>query len=719
VTRSEDVGDRSHLDTITGLGTSTVHFDVADLVSIDTGVGKNLLVEELLGTSVGMGDRYGLSRVVGSSAKDASEDVVLVGKCILVSLEDDGTNTITTAVTIGSVVVGLAGTSLGQELTLGKTGENVRVGKDVQTTGTSSVTVTGPQRSAGKLDSGKRRRASSVDRVRRTAELEVVVDATGSESTYTTSDEVGVDVLGSVDLTPIIRGLTVEGTDAVELGRGSTVRDVTRLLEGLVGGDKSQTTHGISLSSLTGRHVEEARVEKTRLVDEATEGSVGLVLALSGRIAVSVGVETVGGDLAVNIKTLLEKFPESLSAGSAGETSRHTDNGNLVVLGTAISGISDGRLPSRVVNERDRRLATSLDGGDEAVGNIADTNAEDLGGSVGAGSDLGNTLLKEAVPTNGGSEHVVEGQLEELVGVLGDVAHASRARVDQRAGLVSLEELGRVLSDDGLDVSTAVEVLGVVRSEDGNLDAVVLANSLRLFEEALGGGRRTADGDGHGANSADVSVAGGGNASSLVESTQGILGGLLVDASDDGRPALLGHEVLTQCGSGVVDADTSAEGDTDSLNTKSDELIKRSGGSDGSSSEGSSAESKDASVGSRRKLASVLGEVTDVVTKLGDGDQGALEVRKLQTLLVVEVEQVVEGHEIWNGIALRARELGNLCAHGNDGTLQEVEDKSILGSQDHLTEQRVLLGGLIAEKKNVRHFDEKDLVSSVIVGELG
>jgi hypothetical protein len=299
------------------------------------------------------------------------------------------------------------------------------------------------------------------------------------------------------------------------------------------------------------------------------------------------------------------------------------------------------------------------------------------------------------------------------------VAHASRARVDQRTGLVSLEELGRVLSDDGLDVSTAVEVLGVVRSEDGNLDAVVLANSLRLFEEALGSGRRAADGDGHGANSADVSVAGGGNASSLVESTQSLLGGLLVDTSDNGRPALLGHEVLTQCGSGVVDADTGAEGDANSLNTKSDELIERSGGSDGSSSEGSSAESKDASVGSRRKLASVLGEVTDVVTKLSDGDQRALKVRKLHSLLVVEVDQVVEGHEIRDSIALRARELGNLCAHGNDGALQEVEDKSILGSQDHLTEQRVLLGGLIAEKKNVRHFGEKELVCSVVVGELG
>ena len=329
------------------------------------------------------------------------------------------------------------------------------------------------------------------------------------------------------------------------------------------------------------------------------------------------------------------------------------------------------------------------------------------------------TLSSRRLPTNGGSEHVVQGQLEELVGVVGNVAHASRARVDQRARLVSLEELGRLLSDDGLDVGTAVEVLGVVRSVDGNLDAVVVANSLGLLEEALSGGRGTADGDGHGADSTDVGMAGGGDTSSLVECAQGVLGRLLVDTGDDGRPALLGHEILAQRSSGAVDADTSAEGDADGLNTESDKLIESSGRSDGSSGETSSAESKNASVGSRRKLVGVLREVSDVVTKLSDGDQRALEVGKLQALLVVKIDQVVEGHKIRDGIALRTRELGNLSAHSNDGALQEVEDKSILGSQDHLTEQRVLLGGLIAEKKNVRHFDNKRLICSVVVEELG
>ncbi|KAG9966746.1 polyketide synthase, partial [Aureobasidium melanogenum] len=366
----------------------TVHLDVADLMGIDTSIGEDLLVKELLSASVRVSDRNSLSRVVGSSAKNASKDIILVGKRILVSLEDNGTTTITTAVTISSVVVSLARTCLGQELTLGKTRENVRVGKDVQTTSTGSVAVTGPQRSAGKLDGSQRRRTSSIDRERRTTELEVVVDATGCESTHTTSNEVGVNVLGSVDLTPIVRGLTVEGTNAVKLGGGGTVGDVTRLLKSLVSGDKSQTTHRISLCSLTGGHVEEARVEKTRLINKATIRSVRLVLALSRRVAVSIGIETVRGNLAVDIETLLEKFPKSLSAGSAGETTRHTNDGNLVVLSATVRGISDSRLPSRMVDERNRSLATSFDGRDEAVRYVADTNAEDFSGSVGVGGDL-------------------------------------------------------------------------------------------------------------------------------------------------------------------------------------------------------------------------------------------------------------------------------------------------------------------------------------------
>jgi hypothetical protein len=167
VAGSEDIGDRGHLNTVTGLSTSTVHLNVADLVSINTSVSEDLLVKELLCTSVRVSDGYSFSGVVGSGTKNATKDVVLIVDGILVTLEDDSTASITTAVSISVVVVGLARAGLGQELTLGKTGENVRVGQDIEATSASSVTVASPQGSAGELNGSERRRASSVDGVRR------------------------------------------------------------------------------------------------------------------------------------------------------------------------------------------------------------------------------------------------------------------------------------------------------------------------------------------------------------------------------------------------------------------------------------------------------------------------------------------------------------------------------------------------------------------------
>jgi len=156
VARSEGVGDRGHLNSVTSLGTSTVHLDVGDLVGVNTGISEDLLEKVLLGTSVRVSDGDSLGRVVGGSTKNATKNVVLVSNSVLISLEDDGTGTVTTAVTIGIVVVGLARSGLGQELTLGQTRENVWVGQDVETTSAGSVTVTGPERVTRNVDGSER-----------------------------------------------------------------------------------------------------------------------------------------------------------------------------------------------------------------------------------------------------------------------------------------------------------------------------------------------------------------------------------------------------------------------------------------------------------------------------------------------------------------------------------------------------------------------------------
>jgi len=374
---SKGVGDRGHLNTVTSLGTSTVHLNVDNLVGISTSLSENLLEEELLVTSVRVSDRNSLSGVVCTRTENATQDVVLVGNGIVVTLEDDGCTSITTAVTVSVVVVSLARTSLGQELTLGQTRENIGVGHDVETTTDGSVNITSPEGSAGKLDSGHGRRTGGIHREGRTAELEVVVDTTGSESTHTTSDEVGVDVLSSVNLTPIVGSLTVESTNTVKLGRGSTVGDVTGHLKSLVSGGQSKTTHRVSLSSLTRRHVEETRIKQSRLLDETTVQGVGLVLALTSGIVVSLGVESVRGNFAVDIKTVHEELPKSFVGSSIGETTSHTNDGNLVVLGAAIGRefLVD---PGVVVLESRVGDTTSLESRGQAVGNVGNTDSVNL-----------------------------------------------------------------------------------------------------------------------------------------------------------------------------------------------------------------------------------------------------------------------------------------------------------------------------------------------------
>jgi len=534
VARSEGVGDRGHLNTITSLGTGTVHLNVRDLVSVNTSVSEDLLEKVLLGTSVRVGDGDGLSGVVGSGTKNATKDVVLVGNGVLVSLEDNGTSTVTTAVTVGVVVVGLARTGLGQELTLGQTRENVWVGQDVETTSTGSVTVTSPERVACNVDGSERRRAGSVNREGWTAELEVVVDATWSEGTYTTGDEVRVDVLGGVDLTPVIGGLTVESTDTVQLGGWSTVCDVTRHFEGLVSGDKGKTTHWVSLSSLTRRHVEELWVEKTWLVDEATEWGVGLVLALSRWVAVSISVETVGWDSAVNVESLLEELPESLVGGGAWETTGQTDNGDLVVLDATLDGsIVTSVLPGRLVDDGNFLLATSLQGRDERVGDVVDAHSEDLGWSAGVGGDLADGLLEEEVPANLVLEHVGKGHAEELESVLGGEGLAGSRRVNERGWLVGLEDSGDVIAQDAVDIGIGVKVSSVVWSVNWDSNAGVLANSLGGLEETLGGGWRTADGNSHGTDSADPGLVEGRDTGLLVEGIKRSLNVLLGDTSNN------------------------------------------------------------------------------------------------------------------------------------------------------------------------------------------
>jgi hypothetical protein len=83
------------------------------------------------------------------------------------------------------------------------------------------------------------------------------------------------------------------------------------------------------------------------------------------------------------------------------------------------------------------------------------------------------------------------------------------------------------------------------------------------------------------------------------------------------------------------------------------------------------AETDHASALRRGKLIRVLGEVANEVAQLSDGGEGRLEHGDLVTLLVVEVEQVVDGHEVGELLLLAGRQLLDLIAKGSRSALQE------------------------------------------------
>ena len=77
-----------------------------------------------------------------------------------------------------------------------------------------------------------------------------------------------------------------------------------------------------------------------------------LVLALAGGVAMSLCVETVGRHLTVNIQTLLEEVPKRIRISRTGESTGHTDDGNLVILSTT-TAVMFGGYPGGVVASSD------------------------------------------------------------------------------------------------------------------------------------------------------------------------------------------------------------------------------------------------------------------------------------------------------------------------------------------------------------------------------
>src|SRR5580698_1893134 len=100
-----------------------------------------------------------------------------------------------------------------------QTRENVGIRKHVGTSSESSIALTRSERGNGNIESSKAGRACSINREAGSTPLEEVVETAGAKGSHATRYEVCVDILGSVDLTPIVGRLTIESANAVVFSR--------------------------------------------------------------------------------------------------------------------------------------------------------------------------------------------------------------------------------------------------------------------------------------------------------------------------------------------------------------------------------------------------------------------------------------------------------------------------------------------------------------------
>lgn len=113
------------------------------------------------------------------------------------------------------------------------------------------------------------------------------------ECSHSGSNKVCINVLRFVDFSPIITCLTVKGSDPLQPRGWRSVRYIAGHFQGLVCACQSQAVHWICLGCFTRRHVEEAWIEQTRLINKAAKRRMTCVSDFSRWVIVAVHVEPI------------------------------------------------------------------------------------------------------------------------------------------------------------------------------------------------------------------------------------------------------------------------------------------------------------------------------------------------------------------------------------------------------------------------------------------
>ena len=317
----EDTGHGLNFDRVTHGCTSSMALNVVGLVEAKTSLGIGLADDGFLTISARQGNAIGLAVGVDGSTTDDGADRVSVTDGITEPLNEDGADTISSAVTIGRRVKGVTSGGLGKDTSLHGGELLLRRLDKVGTSHDGGVAFSCEQGGNSRMQAVKRGRASSVDDEAGTLHVEHMTDSVGQDGGTQTSRGVSVGVLGILEL----HGDEV-GDEVADIATDVGVRDLIQreagVLERLEDHLKQLALLGVHVCGLEVVDAEEGVLEPADVVlDEVAALHVERARTVRVGVVEAVDVEARRWEAALGGTPGLEELPElGCGVASTGQT---------------------------------------------------------------------------------------------------------------------------------------------------------------------------------------------------------------------------------------------------------------------------------------------------------------------------------------------------------------------------------------------------------------
>ena len=297
-------------DRVAERGAGAVRLDVTDRARVDPRFFQRARNNARLRIRVGHGVAVGLAAMVDGRALDDPVDMVAVGDCPRLRLEQQHAHAFARYIAVAALAKALAVAFAGGELALSEHQVFVRVDRDVDAAGKSQLAASALQTVASQVDCRQRRRAHGVERHARPLEIAVVRNAVGDRRRAARQRYCPALclLLRAVQLVFLVHG-TGEHAHA---GRAERLLGVARIFQRTINALQEQALLRVDDLRIPWRDIEEQRVELVHAFDEAAPfaaGGAGLVLV---GVEVKLVIPAIRRDLGDAILAVLEVLPKRL-----------------------------------------------------------------------------------------------------------------------------------------------------------------------------------------------------------------------------------------------------------------------------------------------------------------------------------------------------------------------------------------------------------------------